>query len=262
LSTLLSVSDARQRLISKFSPLEPEVVNLEDAHGRILADAIVSPYDYPLFDNSSMDGFAVRAEDIISASEKSPVTLIVVADLPAGQATSISLENQQAIRIMTGAPLPKGADAVVPVENTDQYRTSKQTLGDFPTSVIIYHPVNSGDYIRPRGQDINAGDKVLSPGATLRAQEVGFLAMLGIGRVPVYRRPRVAILSTGDELLPLETPLQPGKIHDSNAYTLAGQIERDGGEAIKLGIVKDDAFLIKKILDRALFRSPGGRDKW
>jgi len=252
MSQLLSVAEARLRLLNAFSPVESEQVQLAHAAGRVLAEEIVSKVDLPSFNNSSMDGYAVRSGDLDGTGPRDPIELLVVADIPAGIVPSLRLGFRQAARIMTGAPLPEGADAVVPIEDTDQYRSEKQIESGFSERVRVYRQVNAGDYVRPKGEDVCSGDVVLQANRWLRPQDVGLLAMLGIMQVPVFRRPRVGMLSTGDELLPIERPLQPGKIHDSNAYTLANQVIRDGGEAIYLGIAPDNEESVTKVLEQAI----------
>jgi molybdopterin molybdotransferase len=252
LSALLSVAEARQRLVAAFSPLETESVHLAKSAGRVLAAELVSSLDLPLFANSSMDGFAVCAADVAPANPQYPVTLRVVADVPAGQVSPTGIGAGEAVRIMTGAPLPAGADAVVPVEDTDHYQDARQPGVDAPGLVRIRRSVQAGDYVRPQGQDVRSGEVIMDRGVRLRPQDVGFLAMLGVAQVPVFRRPRVALISTGDELLPVEVPLQPGKIHDSNAYTLAALVEREGGEPVNLGITSDREQAVRASLDQAV----------
>jgi molybdopterin molybdotransferase len=248
---LLSVAEARQLLLERFSPVEAEPISLGQAAGRVLARAIVSELDLPLFANSSMDGFAVRAADLHGAAAGRPVQLRVVADVPAGQLSPVPVGGGEAARIMTGAPLPAGADAVIPVEDTDQYRPGNLTAVPAPGNVRVFRAVGEGAYVRPRGQDVRAGEVVLTTGARLRPQDVGLLAMLGITEVPVYRRPRVAMLSTGDELLPVDIPLLPGKIHDSNAHMLSAAVIQDGGEAVYLGIAPDREEAVEALLEQA-----------
>lgn len=249
---MLSVAEARQRLVAAFSPLETESVHLAKSAGRVLAAELVSSLDLPLFANSSMDGFAVRASDLATVDPQHPVTLKVVADIPAGQVSPTGISSGEAVRIMTGAPLPAGADAVVPVEDTDHYHDARQPGVEAPGLVRILRSVQAGDYVRPQGQDVRSGEPIMSRGVRLRPQDVGFLAMLGVAQVPVFRRPRVALISTGDELLPVEIPLQPGKIHDSNAYTLAALVEREGGEPVNLGITPDQEQAVRASLDQAV----------
>lgn len=246
----MSVSEAQQRLLALFHTLEEEIVPLDSAAGRVLARPIHAAFDLPPFANSSMDGFAVRSPDVATAHLEQPVPLVVTADVPAGQPASIRLESGQAIRIMTGASLPEGADAVVPVEDTDfPYRQPGQAA---PQAVKVYRPARAGDNVRPAGQDVRRGELVLEPGQRLRSQDLGFIAMLGIPQVPVYRRPRVAILSTGDELLPAGAPLAPGKIYDSNTPALTALVQHYGGEAVNSGIAQDKEDDIRRCLDQAV----------
>lgn len=251
MNQLLSVDQALKKLLAKFTSVEQTWISLHLAGGRVLASDITSDIDLPLFANSSMDGFAVRSADVASADQEQPVILEVVADVPAGRVSPVGVHKGQAVRIMTGAPLPPGADAVVPVEDTDQYTQENLVDSAIPESVRIYQRVDSGSYVRPQGQDVSIGEKVLSHGVRLRPQDLGLLAMLGVSEVPVYKQPRVALLSTGDELIPVEQSLEPGKIHDSNAYTLSAQIQRDGGQSLDLGIVPDQREAVETALENA-----------
>jgi molybdopterin molybdotransferase len=196
-----------------------------------------------------MDGFAVRAADVRAAAPGSPVVLAVIADIPAGTATTAALQTGQAARIMTGAPLPDGADAVVPVEDTDQQPefNSPENLAQ----VRVLRGVQPGSFIRPRGQDVRQGQTLLEKGRKLLPQDVGILASIGLASVSVYRRPRVALFSSGDELVPPGQPLGPGQIYDSNGFVLAAMLERAGAEILRLSTAPDDPSLIKATLDRA-----------
>ncbi|MDD5368067.1 MAG: molybdopterin molybdotransferase MoeA [Anaerolineaceae bacterium] len=247
---LLQVSDARNRMLARVSPLDTERVDLNHAWKRVLAHDVFSDTDWPPFANSSMDGFAVRATGIAEATPNSPVTLKVVADIPAGSISSIDIQEGQAARIMTGAPIPRGADAVIPVEDTNLKESQQEP--SLPDLVQIFHSVAQGSWIRPRGQDLHAGQLVLSAGNTLRAQDVGLLAMLGISEACVFKRPRVALLSTGDELQPPDQPLTPGKIPDSNSFSLAILLTMNGCEVIPLGISADQYSAVQERLDRAV----------
>jgi len=249
-SNLLSVVEAQQRLLERFSPLPVERIPLEEAAGRVLAQEIASRLDLPPFPNSSMDGFAVRSADIAAATPEKPQELRVVGDIPAGQAPDMIIQAWQAVRIMTGAPLPDGADAVIPVEDTDfNYR---QVGVSAPDSVRVLRPVHLGENVRPRGQDVQAGETVLPAATRLLAQHIGFMAMLGIAYVPVHRLARIGLFSSGDELVPVSAPLTPGKIHDSNSYTLTALVERDGAIPLHLGVAPDDAAAVQATLDRAV----------
>ena len=248
---MISVSEALQEILSAFHPLESETIPLSEASGRVLFEGVCSDVDLPIFTNSSMDGFAVRAKDITGASQDNPVQLSVVEDIPAGKFPVIKIAENQASRIMTGAPVPEGADAVVPVEDTDQYDSKSRSGYDLKPIVDIYRAVKSGDYVRQQGEDIRKSEIVLDAKAPLKPQELGILAMLGIAEVQVSRKPRVAILSTGDELVPIEQPLESGQIHDSNAYTLSALIERDYGIPDYLGIVPDNEKAVREFLETA-----------
>jgi molybdopterin molybdotransferase len=235
---MLTVAEARARILNQVQPLSTETIALESAAGRVLARALTATEDIPPFVNSSMDGYAVRARDVALASRAHPVTLPVSGDIPAGGDFPRPLPAGTAMRIMTGAPLPADADAVVPVEDTDGSR--EQIAGPPPAYVSFYQAVGSGVNVRPVGQDMRAGEVVLPAGAALGPAEIGVLAALGQARVEVHRRPRVAIFSTGDELRPAEATLGPGQIRDTNGYALAAAVERYGGEVVRLGIARDD----------------------
>jgi len=250
--SLLSVDQARERILSHFQPVTTETLPLAGCSNRVLAQDIAATSDLPPFNNSSMDGFALRAADVVDAATGSPGTLRVVADIPAGSYPTISLGQGEAARIMTGAPVPEGADAVIPVEDTnfDNRDAGTPALDE----VQIFKSARSGANIRPRGMDLRAGEMVLNQGRVLKPQDLGLLAMLGFANVLVYRKPRIALFSSGDELLPVEAPLEEGKIRDSNSYTLAALIEEIGAEVIRLGVAKDDPDSV-----RTLFRAPRRR---
>jgi molybdopterin molybdotransferase len=248
--TLLSVDQARQRILSHFETVTTETLPLAECSQRVLAEDIAAANDLPPFDNSSMDGFAVRAADVADAATDSPGTLRVVADIPAGSHPTISLEAGQAARIMTGAPVPAGADAVVPVEDTNFHAREAGTSA--PEEVQIFHAARSGSNIRPRGMDIGAGQIVLNRDRVLKPQDLGLLAMLGVANVLVFRKPRVALFSSGDELLPPDAPLEEGKIRDSNSVTLAALVEDAGTEVVRLGVAKDNADSVKALLEKAV----------
>ncbi len=249
MSTLLSVDEVRHHILSQLNPLPIETVPLEQAFRRVLATPILAPSDLPPFTNSSVDGFAVRASDVKGASPSHPVELQVFADIPAGVSPQFMLPPGYAARIMTGAPLPDGADAVVPIENTNLSFHDQATQP--PHSVQIFAPVKPGDNVRPRGQDIVRDHPVFEPGHRLRPQDIGLLAALGISRVEVYRQPYLAIFSTGDELISLDTAPIPGKIYDSNRLMLKMLIEQAGGKVIDLGIVTDTLDDVRTALDTA-----------
>ena len=247
--SLLSVDEARARILSHFQPIGTEILPLVECARRVLSTDIAAQDDLPSFDNSSMDGFAVIASDLAEAAPASPRTLSVVADIPAGSSPDVTLTPGQAARIMTGAPMPKGADAVIPVEETDFHNRSPGTPA--PKKVTIYQALQSGDYVRPQGTDVQTGQPVLHTGHKLRPQDLGLLAMLGVANVPVYQKSRVALLSSGDELLPVDAPLRPGKIRDSNTYTLSALLEGAEVEILNLGIAADRRESVEGLLEKA-----------
>ncbi len=247
--TLLSVAAAQARILDHFQPVETEVLPLDRCAGRVLAADIMSS-DLPLFDNSSVDGFAVRAPDVAGASRSDPRSLRVVADIPAGSSPTVNLQPGQAARIMTGAAMPDGADAVVMLEDTD-FGTRGAGI-EAPSEVQSFKAVQPGENVRTRGMDMKRGQKVLLSGQRLRPQDLGMLAMLGVPHVAVFRRPRAALLSSGDELLTVDQPLAPGKIRDTNTYTLSALITETGSEVLALGIAPDQREAVKFLFDQAV----------
>ena len=237
---MISVEEALQRILGYVHVLEPEEKPLLDALGQVLAEDVVADYHIPPLDNTAMDGYAVRAADTAGASLQNPVRLRVLGELAAGHMYAGEIAPGTAVRIMTGAPLPAGADAVVPFEDTDE--PSGREFGSFAKpveSVAIFHAVSKGDNVRRAGEDVRKGTTVLTKGMTLRPAHIGALANLGYATVSVIRRPVVAVLSTGDELVPLGEPLGPGKIHDSNTYSVAALVRQSGGVPKPLGIARD-----------------------
>jgi molybdopterin molybdotransferase len=252
---LLNVDQALERVLAQFSALPGEEVDLFSALGRVLAEPIHADTDIPPFANSSMDGFAVIAADITDATKDRPVTLKLVMDIPAGSVPARRLNPGEAARIMTGAPLPEGADAVVPVEDTDNQWTPGKD-DSLPPAVTVYRGVERGGYVRLPGEDMRAGQVVLTEGTILRPPEIGVLASLGKGRVPVVRQPRVAIVSTGDELIGIDEPLQPGKIRDSNSYGLAALVASYGGTPIPIPVARDTLEDVRRRFREALDAKP------
>ena len=219
------MEEALEAILSRVGPLGVERVDVLSALGRVLAESVVSPSTIPPWPNSSMDGYAVRAHD----TGRAPVELAVVGRIIAGSMPSRALRAGETMRIFTGAPLPEGADAVVPQEDVaaDNGR------------ITLTASVSSGAYVRPAGEDVRAGDVVVEPGGSIGAAEVGLLATLGYSQVRVFRRPRVAILSTGNELADLGTEPGPGQIPNTNTYSLMAQVIEAGGEPINLGVAPD-----------------------
>jgi len=228
---MLSVEEALERVLASFQPLEAERVPLLETLGRVLAEDVYADMDIPPLANTAMDGYAVRAADTAAASPERPVRLRVVHDLAAGYTSDVAVTPGTAIRIMTGAPIPPGADAVVQFEDT-------AADGE---GVLIFKGVTTGQNVRQAGEDVQKGALVLPRGSEIRPQEVGMLAALGHPEAWVHRRPRVAILATGDEVIEIDAPWQPGKIRNANSYSNAAQVLRYGGIPLLLGIARDDA---------------------
>ena len=233
---MIPVEEALQIILDRFEPLEPEEVDILEGLGRVLAQDVYAAEDIPPFDNSAMDGYALRSADTKGASKETPARLRVVASLAAGHITATVVEPGMAIRIMTGAPLPAGADAVARFEDTSESLTGASERGE---EVEIYTEVPPGQHVRPRAEDIRRGELVLPKATILRPQEIGVLASLGRSRFLVIRRPGVAILATGDELLEINKDLGPGKIRSSNEYSIAALVEKYGGIPLRLGIARD-----------------------
>jgi len=237
---MISVEEARERILAFFERLPPEEKPVLDAQGQVLAEDVTAGFDIPPLANTSMDGYAVRAADTSGASDSSPVRLRVIAELAAGYVSEAEVTAGTAVRIMTGAPIPRGADAVVPFEETDE--PEGRGAGSFAKGapyVGVLKTASAGANVRPAGEDVQRGDIVLRRGATLGPAQIGVLASLGQATVRVYRRPVVAVLSTGDELLEPGAPLAPGKIYDSNAYSISAMVTEAGGIPKRLGIATD-----------------------
>jgi len=247
---MVSVEEALQKILSCIEVLEPETKPILDCLGQVLAEDIRSTIDIPPLDNSAMDGYAVKAEDMRGASEASPKILSVTGKIAAGSMPRGEVKRGSAIRIMTGAPLPQGADAVVPFEDTDEV-ARKASHRDL-SQIGILREVREGTNIRRKGEDIANGSLVLKKGTVLRPSETGVLASLGHPAVAVIRRPIVSILATGDELTDIDQPLPAGKIYNSNTYTIAAEVRRYGGIAKILGIGRDSVRSLEQKIDEGL----------
>ncbi|MDZ8222310.1 gephyrin-like molybdotransferase Glp [Nostoc sp. ChiVER01] len=242
---MVSVSDAQAIILNLVQPLDhqrdTEVVDLLVADSRILALPVTSPLDFPHWDNSAMDGYAVRYEDVQYSSEN-PAVLEIIEDIPAGYQPKFTIQPGQAARIFTGAVIPVGADTVVMQEKTRREENR----------VFILDAPKPQEFVRHKASFYQSGTQLLPAGIKLNAPEIAVLAAAQCSQLSVYRRPRVAIFSTGDELMTVEQPLQPGQIVDSNQYALAALVRQSGAEPILLGIVKDDPIALKKVIAHAV----------
>lgn len=238
-TSMISVEEARERILAYFSRLPVERKPLLEALGQVLAEDVVAPFDIPPLDNTSMDGYAVRFDDTTGASEVQPRVLKVTADLAAGYILDTPVRPGEAVRIMTGAPIPPGADAVVPFEETDEPLRGVNQSAIKAASVRILKAAAAGANIRYRAEDVRHGQTVVHAGRLVRPSEIGVFASIGLTHVPVYRRPVVAILSTGDEITEPGHELLPGRIYDANAHSVAAMVTKYGGIPRLLGIARD-----------------------
>lgn len=261
---LWSVDEHLDDILATVRPLEPIELHLLDAQGCVLVEDVTVPVSLPPFDNSSMDGYAVRVADVAGASERYPAALEVVGDVAAGQADLLHVGPGQAARIMTGAPLPPGAETVVPVEWTDG------GLGEGPASgmrarslapegatgqVNVYRPAGPRAHVRAQGSDVRAGDRALAAGTVLGPPQISLLAAIGRGTVRVRPRPRVVVLSTGSELVQPDEELRPGQIYDSNSFALTAAARDAGAIAYRVGAVADDAATLRDTIEDQLVRA-------
>ncbi|MBP1910755.1 molybdenum cofactor synthesis domain-containing protein [Thermococcus stetteri] len=231
------------KVIESFN-LEPKVerVPLGEALGRVLAEDVVSPIDVPPFDRATVDGYAVRAQDTFMASESEPVKLKVVGEINAGDTPSIQLKEGETVYISTGAPLPEGADAVIQFEDVDRE-------GD---EIIVYKPAYPGLGVMKAGTDIPKGKLLLKSGTRLGFKETALLSAVGISQVPVFRKPKVAVISTGNEIVPPGEELKPGKIYDINGRAITDAVRELGGKAVFIGIARDDRESLKSLILKGL----------
>ncbi|MFI0964116.1 gephyrin-like molybdotransferase Glp [Streptomyces sp. NPDC021080] len=261
---LWSVAEHLEDILTTVRPIEPIELQLLDAQGCVLLEDVTVPVSLPPFDNSSMDGYAVRVTDVAGASEEFPAVLTVVGDVAAGQADQPYVGPGQAARIMTGAPLPPGAEAVVPVEWTDG------GLGEGPVSgmrahstspegargqVHVHRPAEARAHVRAKGSDVKAGDRALEAGTILGPPQIGLLAAIGRGTVRVRPRPRVVVLSTGSELVQPDEELGTGQIYDSNSFALCAAARDAGAIAYRVGAVADDAETLRSTIEDQLVRA-------
>jgi molybdopterin molybdotransferase len=246
---MLSVRDAEATILNSIQPLDNqrdiEFVDLLMANNRILATPIISALDFPHWDNSAMDGFAVRYADVQQARAEKPIILEVVEEIPAGYKPQVTINSGQAARIFTGAVMPAGADTVVMQEKTHRQENR----------VSIFAAPQPQEFVRHKGDFYKAGSELLPAGISLTASEIAVIAAAQRDQVSVFRRPRVAIFSSGNELVMPEEPLQPGQIVDSNQFALATLVRELGAEVLLLGIVKDDPAALKEIIEYAIANS-------
>ncbi len=257
---MISVEEALEKILGYVSPLDTEEKPILDCLDQVIAEDILSPYDAPPLDNSAMDGYAVRAADTGSAGPSSPRVLRVIEEVPAGSMPTKKVTTGTAVRIMTGGIVPQGADAVVQFEHTDEIPRTKG--GGHPEEIGILEAAVPGLNIRRAGEDIRKGALVIKKGTTLRPSEIGVLATVGRAKAKVIRRPVIGVLATGDELVDVGQPLPPGKIHNSNTYSVASLVKRYGGVPRLLGIARDtNEDLVARIrqgLDTDMVLTSGG----
>ncbi|MGH2695037.1 MAG: molybdopterin molybdotransferase MoeA, partial [Actinomycetota bacterium] len=238
---MLTVEEARDRVLAAVHPLPVVDVLVKDALGLVLARDLAAPHPLPRFDNSAMDGYAVRGDDAGEASESSPAELEIVGEVRAGEAGDLKVLPGTAARIFTGAPVPPGADAVVPVEETEE----------FGGNVVVRGATPLGRNVRPAGDDLAEGDLLVRAGTELGSGELALLASMGFSPLPVHKAPKVAVLVTGDELVPPEVTPGPGRIRDSNSVALAALVNEAGGEVVPFGPVPDDRAAVVEAFARA-----------
>ena len=238
--TQIAVNEAIHLIQDKAPAPETETLPLLRCYGRVLAQDVVSLVNHPSHDNSALDGYACRAEDTLTASKENPVSLEVIGDIPAGSLFEGEVGQGQAVSIYTGAPIPKGADAIIRVEDTEQKEGN----------VLLFAPANPGD-IRPLGQDFKTGDAHLKKGIVLDAASVGLAAAMGHAELQVSRKPRVGILATGDEVISPGQPLRAGQVYNSNTFSIAGLVKAAGAEAVILDHVNDDQTALAQAIEKA-----------
>jgi molybdopterin molybdotransferase len=259
-----SVSEHLESILGQLSPLDPIELQLLDAQGCVLVEDVTVPVALPPFENSSMDGYAVRVADTAAATGEHPAVLDVIGDVAAGSGELPIVGPGQTVRIMTGAPMPPGAEAVVPVEWTDGGTgggpaTTMAAHGTDPRGasgeVRVHRPVKSGQYVRARGSDVAAGELALAAGTVLGPRQIGLLAAIGRRTVTVRPRPRVVVVSTGSELVQPGEPLGPGAIHDSNSFALTAAAQAAGAIAYRVGAVADEVETLRATIEDQLVRA-------
>ncbi len=240
---MIPLEDAQSHVMESIKTLESENVHLLQGRNKVITEPIMSNESIPPFDNTAVDGYAVRAIDTKGASQETPISLRVLETIAAGKPPTFNIQSGECSKIMTGAPIPDGADAVVMVEWTEQQGND--------SDVIIKEEVSEGQHIRRSGEDLEPGDLVIPEGTLLNAAHLGLLASLGIYQITILRTPTVGIFSTGDELIEGSQPLEPGQIRDSNRFSLLALLERDGFQTIDFGLIPDSEAAIEQTIKKA-----------
>ncbi len=229
--------------MDRFRPLSAEKVHIEKALGRVLSEDIISTVDLPEFPRSTVDGFAVKAKDTYGASERNPVLLRLVGEVQMGQISEIEVKDGEAVKVATGGMIPKGADAVEMLEFTETVD---------PSTLHVFKPVSSLENVIQIGEDVRSGQIVLQRGHPIRPQDIGLMAGIGWSEVPVFVRPKVAVISSGVEVVPIEVTPRPGQIRDINRYTIVAMVQEAGAIPIFLGIARDDFTDLKEKIEHGL----------
>ncbi len=240
---MISLEDAQSHVMKSMETLASENVHLLQGRNRVITEPIMSNESIPPFDNTAVDGYAVKAIDTKGAAQEAPISLTVLETIAAGKPPTFTIQSGECSKIMTGAPIPDGADAVVMVERTEQKENE--------LVVTIKEEVSEGQHIRRSGEDLEPGDLVIPEGTSLNAAHLGLLASLGIYQIATVRTPTVGIFSTGDELIEGSQPLKPGQIRDSNRFSLLALLERDGFQTIDFGLIPDSEAEIEKTIKKA-----------
>ncbi len=236
------VDDALELLLKHIKPLPTETIRFSDASGRVLGEDITSGYDNPPFDRSAMDGYAVKGENTFGASQTNPIFFTLVGEVTTGIKPDIEIGDFEAVRIMTGGQIPEGADAVVMFEYT------RELDGE----IEVFKAVTPGKNVSKRGEDVKEGDILLKRGRVIRPHDIGIISAIGRTEIEVFKRPEVAVISTGDELLMPGEELTPGKIYDSNSYTVSSLVLKNGAVPVRVGIIEDDYEKLKSAISDAL----------
>lgn len=244
---MIQLDEVRQQILDRIQPISSETIPLSLAAGRILASSIATRDPIPPFDNTAMDGFVLKSTDTTAASESTPVTLPVVSTIEAGVPANQPLESGQAMRIYTGAVIPPGGDSIIPFEKCLRYDSE---------NIVLNKPVTTGAHIRRQGEDVSSGESVLEAGVRISPAASGLLASVGATEIPVFRRPRVAVHSSGNELVEIDADLGPGQIRNSNLYSLCARLQRWGAEALPRPVLRDDVEAIRSGLLETLALKP------